>query len=555
MRRLLIVLCLVVLSKCDDNEWRQVRTAQGHVRGRRDPEGGLYAFYNIPYAIAPRGRERFKAPYPPPVWLQPLDAVDKGIICMQSPSPFIDTKSKTMQEDCLIANVYVPDTEDKNLPVIVYVHGGAFELGYGDMIKPTKLVKTKKVIVVNFNYRLGVHGFLCLGSNTAPGNAGLKDQVALLRWVKKNIANFGGNPNDVTIAGYSAGSVSADLLMLSKSAEGLFNKVILESGASVGSIAIQMDPLETAKTYAKLLNFSDFEDFHALEEFYATAPLDSILLSTFLQRKDSTVFFSPCIERKGKGAFLEDSPVNIIKNRKYKKVPILIGTSNLEGSLHIPIFAKWKDGLNQKFSDFLPTDLQFENDAERDEIGKKVKEFYFDDQPIAEETILKSLEYFGDLTFGYPTLKHVKLHVEAGHDQIYLYEYSFVDDSTPYVPFTEVRGAGHCAQTTAVLDGGGPMVPDESNISEQYKQIKASIREMWLNFATKGKPVPEESNLPAWPVANENGTPYMSIGDVIELDDGVYLGKRGQFWEDIYQKYYKAPVPPPQPPPEKHTEL
>nr|WKK30326.1 detoxification protein CCE001h [Mythimna separata] len=549
MWRLLIVLCVVVLSYCDNSEWRQVRIQQGEVRGRKDPEGGLYAFLNIPYATAPTGADKFKAPYPGPAWLQPLEAVERGIICVQATLPFVDVTSKTMQEDCLVANVYVPDTDDKNLPVIVYVHGGAFEIGYGNMITTNELVRSKKVIVVNFNYRLGAHGFLCLGSEDAPGNAGLKDQVALLRWVNKNIASFGGNPNDVTIAGYSAGSVSVDLLMLSKSAEGLFNKVIPESGASVASIAVQIDPLENAKTFAKMLNFTDVDDFYALEEFYKNTPLKTLQKSTFLDRKDSTVLFSPCIERKiGGETFLDDSPVNIIKNGKYKKVPILIGTSNMEGSLQIPNIEKFKDSMNDKYADFLPADLQFESEEEKEEIAKEVKEFYFGDQPVGENTILQYLDYFGDITFDYPTLKSVKLHIEAGHDQIYLYQYSFVDESFPVVPFTEVRRAGHCSQTMAVSDG------DEGSLSEEFKQMKGTIREMWLNFAVYGKAVPEGSSLPSWPPVGADGSPFMSLGNQIKLD-GVFLGERGRFWEDLYSKYYREPVAPPQPPPRRHSEL
>lgn len=121
------------------------------------------------------------------------------------------------------------------------------------------------------NYRVGIHGFLCLGTEDAPGNAGMKDQVALLRWVKKNIANFGGNPDDVTIGGHSSGSASVDLLMLSKSAEGLFNKVIPESGVSTSVFTIQSEPLENAKWFAKANNFTDVDDVYALEQFYKTA--------------------------------------------------------------------------------------------------------------------------------------------------------------------------------------------------------------------------------------------------------------------------------------------
>ncbi|CAH0698876.1 unnamed protein product [Spodoptera exigua] len=550
MWQILILLSAVTLSYCDDSEWRQVRTAQGDVRGRKDPAGGLYAFLNIPYATVPVGANRFKAPLPAPVWLEPLEAVDKGIICMQPPSPFFDASSKVMQEDCLIANVYVPDTDDKNLPVIVYIHGGAFEIGFGNMMTPKHLVKNKKVIVVNFNYRLGVHGFLCLGTKDAPGNAGLKDQLALLQWVKKNIANFGGNPDDVTIAGYSAGSVSVDLLMLSKSAKGLFHKVILESGVGVGFIAIQRNPIENAKTYAKMLNFTKVNDFYLMQEFYKSTPLKSVFVSTFLGRKDSTVLFSPCIERKEDNqAFLDDSPYNIIKSGQYSKIPMLIGISNMEGSLQMHHVGIWKDSMNAKFSDFLPSDLVFQNSDEGEIISKKIKEFYFGETPVGEETILTYLDYFGDIMFGYSTLRAIKLHLEAGHKQIYLYEFSFVDDSVPVIPNTNERRAQHCSQTMAVLEG--PV--DEETLSEEYRNLKSTIREMWSNFAIHGTPVPEDSSLPIWPTTNADGSPYMSIGKSVETKE-MFLGERGKFWNEIYEKYYSAPVAPP-PPEAHHSEL
>nr|WKK30323.1 detoxification protein CXE28 [Mythimna separata] len=459
-----------------------------------------------------------------------------------------------MKEECLITNIYVPDTEDKNLPVIVNVHGGGFEIGYGNMVMPKYLVRSKKVIVVNFNYRLGVHGFLCLGSKDAPGNAGLKDQVALLRWVKKNIANFGGNPDDVTITGGSAGSISVHLLMLSKAAEGLFTKVIPESGANVGAVSVQADPLKNAKTYAGMLNFTDVDDFYALEEFYKNAPLKSLFMSTFLDRKDASLLFAPCVERKtGEERVLVDAPVNIIQNGKHKKVPILIGTSNMEGLIQIMNLEKWKDAMNENFSDFLPGDLQFESEEEKKEVGQKVKEFYFGDQPIGEETVLPYVEYFGDVTFGYPTYRSVKLQVEAGHDQIYLYEYSFVDERTPVVPHTNVKGATHCAQTTAMLDGVSFDNADESSLSEEYKQMKSILREIWINFVLHGKPVLEGSSLPAWPAAGADGSPHMSLGQEVKLR-GAYLEKRVKFWDGIYEKYYRLPVAPPEPP-QRHVEL
>lgn len=123
-------------------------------------------------------------------------------------------------------NVHTPDTEDKSLPVEVYVHGGGFQIGYGDMLVPKALMVAHNIIAVTLNYRLGIHGFLSLGTEDVPGNGGMKDIVVALRWVKNNIANFGGDPDDVTAAGNSAGAAAVDLLMLSKSAEGLIKSFL-----------------------------------------------------------------------------------------------------------------------------------------------------------------------------------------------------------------------------------------------------------------------------------------------------------------------------------------
>lgn len=426
-----------------------------------------------------------QAPLPPPVWIDPLEA-DKHIVCPQVDSYFV--KNKAMQEDCLIANVYVPDTDERNLSVIVYVHGGAFQIGYGDMIPPKNFIKDKKIIAVTFNYRLGINGFLCLGTKSTPGNAGLKDQVALLRWVKKNIASFGGNPDDVTIAGGSAGSISVDLLMLSKTTKGLFNKVIPESGASTGVIAMQIDPVDIATNYAKSLGFNDIDDIYALEKFLKNVPVNEFFKGTInFQNTNSTFDFVPCVEREtGVEIFIDDAPLNIIEKGDYRKVPMLFGFADMEGLLQIDNFSIWKQKLNEKFSEFLPADLQFDSDEEKEEVAKAIKEYYFGDKYITDESILQYVDYFTDVLFAYSTLRSVKSLVESGHDQIYLYQFSFVDEDTPVVPHTNVRGANHCAQSVTVFDARQVMNPLDVNVSEEYKKIRDVIQQMWYNFIMTG---------------------------------------------------------------------
>ncbi|XP_035429428.2 cholinesterase 1 isoform X1 [Spodoptera frugiperda] len=551
------VLLLCATAILADDEWREVKTAQGVVRGRKHPTEDIYTFYNIPYATAPVGVDKFKAPIHPPVWLQPYDAIDKHVVCPQPIFPMSDLQpcNLVQQENCLSANVFVPNTNKKNLSVVVYVHGGAFIMGWGEMFKATQLMNNKDIIVVTFNYRLGVHGFLCLGTEDAPGNAGMKDQVALLRWVQKNIASFGGNPDDVNIIGYSAGSASVDLLMLSKAAEGLFHRVVPESGGNLAAFSIQRDPVEIAKTFARQLNFTNVDDIYALGEFYKTASLELLTSDPFFDKTDSTFMFSPCVERKmGQETFLTESPLTILKNGKYKKLPVLYGFAEMEGLLRIDFFPLWKQKMNEKFSDFLPADLKFESEEEREEVANKVKRFYFGDEPVSEDNILEYVNFFSDVIFTYPMLWATKLHVEAGNNEIYLYEYSFVDEDVPEVPHTKIRGANHCAQSMAIMDGKNMTHRDESLATPEFQKMKKTMREIWYNFIKTGKPVPEGSSLPAWPAAGADRSPHMSLGQKIELR-GVLLEERTRFWDDIYQRYYREPVPPPKPPPKPHSEL
>ncbi|XP_026726281.1 juvenile hormone esterase-like [Trichoplusia ni] len=542
-----IVISLAVLGPCSCDVWKEVRISQGVLRGRKE-SNGPYTFYNIPYATAPTGPDRYKAPLPAPIWSRPRYSIDEQVICFQGKNPFVT--EGTMKEDCLIANVFVPDTEQKKLPVMVYVHGGAFELGLGNMMTFNHLIRQKNVIVVTFNYRLSVQGFLCLGTEDVPGNAGMKDQVALLKWVQGNIASFGGDPDNVTILGSSSDSISVSLLMLSKSTEGLFTKVVPESGVSVSSIAIQIDPIENAKNYARMLNFHNVDDFYALEAFYKNNPLESLVIGTFLGIKNISLIFYPCVERStDKEAFLTDAPINIIRNGNYKKVPVLVGITNMEGFVQMVNFERWKIEMNDKFSDFLPADLQFGSEKEKAEIAQEVKEFYFKGKPVGDETVLDYIEYFGDVYFSYPTLRTVRLQVENGHDQIYLYEYSFVDEQTPVVPHTNVRLAAHCAQSMAIFDEE-TFVPDESNLTPEYKIMKATMRDIWYNFAVHGKPLMGGLSVMAWPATDASGSPCMSLGREIVLRHSFLKGS-ASLWDALYQKYYRVPRAPPQPPTEK----
>ncbi|KAG6453287.1 hypothetical protein O3G_MSEX008067 [Manduca sexta] len=548
------LLCFVtfICVEGENNKSKLVKTSQGSVRGYKEPDTNVFVFYGIPYGTAPTGIFKFQAPLPPPAWLQPFEATNRNIICPQARTPSLNLENKKMQEDCLIANVYIPDTQEKNLPVVVYIHGGSFQVGYGDMTPPTKFVSQKNIIGVTFNYRLGVNGFLCLGTLGAPGNAGMKDQVELLRWVKRNIANFGGNPDDITIAGCNAGAISAELLILSKSTKNLFHKMIIAYGPNNGLIAMQTDPLETAKVFAKSLNFTNVDSVYALEDMYKETSMELLTKEIFNDKTNFANRFTPCVERDTKEdyVFLDDAPVNIIKRGKYRKIPILYGFDDTDGLLQKSDFDILHERMNTNFYEFLPVDLEFESKDEKRQVAIKIKEFYFGDKPISKDINVSSvIDYISDVLTTYTTSKTIRLHVEAGHDKIYLYKYTF-KAKLPGVPFTNLLDATHCPQLTNVLEG--EVKQNGNNINKEHESNKI-ISELWFNFIKTGKPVPENSSLLPWPPVEVDRSSYVSLGQTIELKQGD-LNDRVHFWDALYEKYYRAPIPPPKPP-IRHTEL
>jgi para-nitrobenzyl esterase len=209
-----------------------VRTRSGDVRG--GVVGGVATFKGIPYAAPPFGRNRFKPPRPVTPWDGARDALTYGPTAPKPPYPppidAILPEPVIEGEDCLNLNVWSPDPAGSGLPVLVWIHGGAFEFGSGAVpIYDGSRFARDGVVCVTINYRLGVDGFLYLGDGSA--NLGLLDQIAALAWVQENIAAFGGNPSNVTIFGESAGGMSVTSLLSMPRAVGLFRRAIAQSGA------------------------------------------------------------------------------------------------------------------------------------------------------------------------------------------------------------------------------------------------------------------------------------------------------------------------------------
>ncbi|XP_076382696.1 cholinesterase-like [Megalopta genalis] len=317
-----------------------VQTKSGPVRGVQKttvwhsiPYTG---FVGIPYAEPPLGLHRFKPPVPKKPWTNVLNAIRVANMCPQTD---FFLKDYLGHEDCLYLNVYTRQVNifgngTKLRPVMVWIYGGAFFSGTSNpsFYGPDFFLE-EDVVMVSFNYRLGALGFLALNHPEATGNAALKDQVLALQWVQDNIAAFGGNPNEVTIFGQSAGAVSISYHMLSKKSQGLFKKVILQSGTALCQWGYHTPAkaLKNAQTLGKLLGYKG-NSTKELLHFLRSAPARRTIEKA--NKVDLDVLpFRPTIENvkitKG-DAFLTECPIEIYESGKFTAVPTLLGYNHDE---------------------------------------------------------------------------------------------------------------------------------------------------------------------------------------------------------------------------------
>jgi para-nitrobenzyl esterase len=308
-----------------------VEIAQGKLAGFL--KDGVLRFNGIPYAKPPRGALRWHTAEPSEPWAGVRDATRFGPIAPQVASvaeSLIGGRPGEQSEDCLYLNIWTPGTDGKR-PVMVWIHGGAFVTGAGSIgtYNGKYLAARGDVVVVTINYRLGALGFLNLhdateGKHSATGVEGLSDQIAALRWVRDNIAAFGGDPDNVTLFGESAGAMSIGALLAMPSARGLFHKAILQSGAA----HIGRRRESSAKVAHLLLGKLGVSDAQHL----AAVPLDAIVKAhaeILNQRRDGGLPFGPTID----GALL---PVRVIENVRAgsaSDIPILSGTTMEEWKL------------------------------------------------------------------------------------------------------------------------------------------------------------------------------------------------------------------------------
>lgn len=502
MFRGIVPLIIFLLLSCPFSATAQnkiVSVDSGLVSGILRSREGVRVFKGIPFAAPPVGNLRWRPPQPPAHWSGVRKADKFGPECMQSPNsmggPFRAVAQERISEDCLYLNVWTPASSARQrLPVMVWIYGGGFKGGSSSLpYYDGDALARKGVVVVSFNYRLGVFGFLAYAAlakasrHNASGNYGLLDMIAALRWVQKNIASFGGDPKRVTIFGESAGSLSVSYLMASLLAKGLFQRAIGESGAAVAGPLAPRTLAEAERAGAGFARSTGVQSIAGLRAM----PADELYrYSEAFARKTGGWLsaFSPDID----GWFLTAAPYTIFTEGKQNDVPLLAGSNADEGSFFVHPVSR--DVFIEQAR------RRFENQADS----------YLKLYPASskQQAIKSEIASLTDELFACAMREWVRLQTKTGKSKSYLYFFSRV----PPMPGTSRYGAFHGSDIFYVFDTMS-YHPDWAwtDIDRNLSQTMSSY---WVNFAAWGDP--NGKGLPHWPAYNDKKQEAMHFGDRIE---------------------------------------
>ncbi|HEY5852675.1 MAG TPA: carboxylesterase/lipase family protein [Aldersonia sp.] len=499
-----------------------IHTVEGVVRGFH--ENGIARWRSIPYAAPPVGDLRLRAPAPVQPWVGVRDATRFGHAAIQARfgTRVGVRRFQQTSEDALTLNVTAPMRPSRNLrPVLVFIHGGGYFFGTSALkvYSGVHLARRGDAIVVSMNYRLGAFGYLdfrTFGSRKRPfdANCGLRDQVAALQWVQRNIARFGGDPDNVTLFGESAGANAVVTLLATPSAEGLFHRAIAQSAPA----DLVIDP-ESAAEYAQRTVAS----LGAAPRDVATA-LASVHPTT-LRRAAAAMTAAVDHERPGQfpvgpvvdGDVLLEAPIAAMAAGRAHRVPLIIGTNRDEAT----VFARYLE--------LLPT------------TPERIAALFSHSDPAAYERIRAAypgyphpraaIRLAGDAVFWRPTVDVLEAH--SRHAAVYNYRY----DYAPGILHRSGFGAAHASELIAVFGlvdtpygraftaGGG---------RRGLRAVTEQINQNWLSFAHSGFP------LPSWPRYTEDSRRTLLLNRTSRVIDDL-AGDRRLAWRG-YRGPYALPT-------------
>jgi len=498
---------------CAASDPLAVTTAQGKIQGKMTDDGKVRAFLGLPYAAPPVGPLRWKAPQPPAAWRGVRSATEFSPRCEQWPIwkdyIFLDAGPS---EDCLYLNVFTPATANaqSRLPVMFWIHGGGYTAGAGSEPRyANTALPLHGVVVVTINYRLGLFGFLATDdlakeNGGSAGNYGLMDMVAALRWTKANVDAFGGDPDNITIFGESAGSFAVSTLMAASSARGLFEKAIGESGAAFSNVLA---------TPALATRARRDQEWVASLGVHSPAELRALPTATLIEaaRKEPVGWFSPVVD----GRFLTEGVPETYAAGKQAHVPLLAGWNHDEraGTLSKDMTAeKWKAFAAEHF-------------------GEHAAGFLAAFPGSTDAEAVRSADaYTTGMFIGFGTWQWIEAQAKTGDAPVYRYRFDL--PAPPSEMHPEGKYAWHSDELEYVFGTldvrhGSTWRPEDRELSEQMMGY-------WTNFARTGDPNAE--NLPKWPR-------YDKEKQILVLDRTVSAGPDATRAQYEFLLAHPAPAP------------
>jgi para-nitrobenzyl esterase len=501
-RDLMAVLCVLAATSVGAHSQDVVPVETGKLQGAS--EGGVTVFKGIPYAAPPVGDLRWEPPQPAASWSGVRLATDFGHDCMQMPTRSAAAPRRTVaSEDCLYANVWLPEHRNGKLPVMVWIHGGGFvQGGTSPDIYDGAAFARHGMVFVSINYRLGRFGFFAFPELTKEsktgqvGNYGYYDQLAALKWVQRNIAAFGGDPQQVTIAGESAGGGSVHALMTSPLTTGLFRGSIVQSGGGRTGLASpglkqrrngQPSAEEVGVAFATSKGITG-DGPEALKQLRALPPesiVDGLSMATLFTARST--FSGPMID----GMIVIDEPQTLYQAGKYQHVPIMVGANSADMGM------SRATTVEQIFSAF----GEKQKAAEEAYDASSSKNLHDLATAVASDAMMVEPARFVAQTLS-------KQGVPAWE-----FRFSYVAESMR----KEWPGAPHATDVPFVFDTarahyGAPLTEADEKVAQEMNTY-------WANFVKSGNP--NGAGLPEWPAYHSTSDMLMDFtnnGPVGESD-------------------------------------
>ncbi|XP_031619767.1 esterase E4-like [Contarinia nasturtii] len=564
-KHLLILLSVIYFGvncapKTQSTEWPLVKTKSGELLGKIDTtlldQREFYSFQGIPYAEAPIGALRFRAPRPIQPWVGVRNATQYGSKCLQTT---FNLSQFWGEENCLFLNVYTPNlTPIEKMPVIFFVHGGGYMSG-GSSWHAGDILLDEDIVLVTINYRLGPFGFLSLNTADYSGNMGLKDQLLALKWVNDNIEFFGGNKNSITMFGQSTGASSVHLFTLIPQTQSLYKRAIASSGSML-----------CPWSYSKKNHTQILQKLIADEK---STPIENISLNDiveYLKNVDGPIFgertfapvyesgksikeidlvWAPVIEIETGDDALLTRPIESYLDEK-SDIDSLFGYTSAESIILAPTDINFPDGLKtfeERFEVQLPLiDLNYSYfSKDYDNMIKDVRQFYFGDKPVDANSLQEFVKLLSDVFFIYGIDKSVKAQAKRSTGKTFCYQFSVELElnslrKTANASTLGLSGATHI-EDMLYLFRMDAFIPesrayDDFRLNTPEGQMTKKIVKFFTNFVKFGNPIPNNDPIEVKPVTVDavNYVDLTNNGPIVGTNPHI---KYIQFWDDFLHKY------------------